>query len=139
MNEKNEIKKAKFTEEQVMNAIMQMDSEQRKMLYANTFDTVMELANNPEYLKQSLNAYYVNAWLYINAIESVKAFIEKLNNQENTTPSVIDNLAEVYKGLSREERLEFGKIISDENNIINSLDMFKYEWNKMLNRFSAEK
>jgi len=139
MDKNNNITEVKFTEEQVMNAVMQMDSEHRKMLFANTFDTVMELANNPEYLKQSLNAYYVNAWLYINAIESINAFIEQLNHQENTTPSVIANLAEVYKGLSREERLEFGKIISEENNIINSLDMLKYEWNKLLNRFSAEK
>ena len=52
---------------------------------------------------------------------------------------MIDNLAEVYKGLSREERLEFSKIISEESNLENSLDMFKFQWGKLMNTLGIKK
>ena len=60
-------------------------------------------------------------------------FMEK--QQEQTTENVIEDMVRIYKDLSREERLEFSKKLQDEENILNSLDMLKYSWGKLVNKF----
>ena len=67
------------------------------------------------------------------AKEAITEFMEK--QQEQTTENVIEDMVGIYKDLSREERLEFSKKLQDEENILNSLDMLKYSWGKLVNKF----
>ena len=41
-------------------------------------------------------------------------------------------MANTYKELSREERLEFSKRIAQESTLENSLDMLDYNWKHLL-------
>ena len=46
MVENNEIKEMKYTEEQVMNALLQLQPEERAFLYGVNIANIMELAND---------------------------------------------------------------------------------------------
>lgn len=136
MTENNNIRENQYTEEQVMKVLMKMQPEYREMLFFNPFEIVMRLANDQEYVKNTIETYAKYADIYMYGIEVVKAFKELLNNQDNTdnpTGNVIDNLAKLYIGLSRDERLEFAKRMAEESNLDNSLDLLKYQWGKLLN------
>ena len=74
---------------------------------------------------------YITMWQ--RAKEAITEFMEK--QQEQTTENVIEDMVGIYKDLSREERLEFSKKLQDEENILNSLDMLKYSWGKLVNKF----
>ena len=134
MDENNSKNEKLYTEEQVIRAIMQMQPEQREFLFSTKFENIMGLANNPDYAKYVVWYYAKYAELCLNALETVKEFVELIHNQDNTTETVINNMAEYYKGLSREERLEFGKKIAKESELENSLDLFKFQFGKLLSR-----
>ena len=55
MVENNEIKEMKYTEEQVMNALLQLQPEERAFLYGVNIANIMELANNSEYVKETIS------------------------------------------------------------------------------------
>ena len=42
-----------------------------------------------------------------------------------------------YEGFSREEKLEFSKRMMDVTQLENSLDLFNYNWNKLMNKFKG--
>ena len=71
---------------------------------------------------------YIVGWH--RAKEAIQEFLGKL--QEQTTENVINEIADVYKNFSREERLEFSKKIAEESNLENSLDMFDYNWKHLI-------
>ena len=133
MTENNEIK---YTEEQVMNALLQMTPETKAVLFSSNINSIMELANNEEFAKDTLNSWVVYANAYIDAIKAVLQFIELLHIQENNTVNVIESMAEIYKRLSREERLQFSERIAEESDLNNSLDMLKSTWRKFLSHLA---
>ena len=136
MTENNEIKEIKYTEEQVMKALMQMTPEERDILFFYNINSIMELANNEEFATETLNSWVVSANSHIAAIKAVLQFIELLRKQQDdNTVNMIESMAEIYKGLSREERLQFSERISKESDLDNSLDMLKSTWRKFLSHF----
>lgn len=62
--------------------------------------------------------------------DAIYEFLDIIHNQ--TTKSVIDDMANIYKELSREERLEFCKKIAEESTIENRLDMIDYNWKHLI-------
>ena len=137
MTENNEIKEMQYTEEQVMRALMQMTPEVKEVLLSSSINSVMELANNEEFAKSTINTWIVYANAYIDAIKAVLQFIELLSKQQDdVTVNVIEAMAEQYKGMSREERLQFSERIAEESDLNNSLDMLKSTWRKFLSRFA---
>lgn len=136
MTENNEIKELKYTEEQVMRALMQMTPEQRQILYGNSIQNLMEIANSEEYAQNAIDYYTKQANAYAVAVNLIKEFVTTLHNQDNSTENVIESMAEIYKGLSREERLQFSERIAEESDLNNSLDMLKSTWRKFLSHFA---
>lgn len=47
--------KNRYTEEQVMKALLQLKPEEREFLYATNMKEIMELANNSEYVKETIS------------------------------------------------------------------------------------
>lgn len=122
-----------YTENDIMKILMHMTPENRIALLSMGFETLINIANNSESAQCALDNCdkYIEAWQ--RAKESITEFMEK--QQEQTTENVIEDMVGIYKDLSREERLEFSKKLQDEENIINSLDMLKYSWGKLVNKF----
>ena len=47
--------KNRYTEEQVMKALLQLQPEEREFLYGVNIANIMELANNSEYVKETIS------------------------------------------------------------------------------------
>ena len=47
--------KNRYTEKQVMKALLQLEPEERELLYATNMKEIMELANNSEYVKETIS------------------------------------------------------------------------------------
>lgn len=122
-----------YTENDIMKILMHMTPENKIALLSMGFETLINIANSSESAQRALDNCdkYIMAWQ--RAKESITEFMEK--QQEQTTENVIEDMVGIYKNLSREERLEFSKKLQDEENILNSLDMLKYSWGKLVNKF----
>lgn len=122
MEENN--KEFTFTDENIMKALMKTTPENRRNLLAMEYNNLFYIANISEYAQRSLEICdeYIEGYKKIK--EGICEFLEKI--QEQTTESVFDEMANVYKDLSREERLEFCKKIAGESTIENKLDMLNY-------------
>ena len=122
-----------YTENDIMKILMHMTPENKIALLSMGFETLINIANNFESAQCALDNCdkYITMWQ--RAKEAITEFMEK--QQEQTTENVIEDMVGIYKDLSREERLEFSKKLQDEENILNSLDMLKYSWGKLVNKF----
>lgn len=136
MNETNEIKELKYTEEQVMRALMQMTPENREILLQCRLSEIIGLVNYDEIKRTILDEWNTIAKAYESAIKSVNQLVELLASQDNSTTSAIELMAEQYKGMSREERLQFSERIAEESDLDNSLDLSKSTWRKFLSRLA---
>ena len=139
MEENNKIQEVKHTEEQVMKALMQMSPELKEALLSNSIANLMTIANDTEFainvIKQGME--YVKS--YKNGVKGIIQFIELLSKQENDEKNVVDTMAELYEGLSREERLEFNVKLVEMRDLEDSLDTLKYQWNKLVNKVRSTK
>ena len=71
MTENNEIKEMKYTEEQVMNALLQLEPEERELLLNGKFSDIMKLVNDDEIAKNVLYEWLTFARTYSNAVNGV--------------------------------------------------------------------
>lgn len=137
MNEITETKELKFTQEDILKTLVALDEEMRSSLMMIDNSKLVEMANNSEYLRE---VYQTFDW-YISMYQSLKnatlAFVSELERQKvNGVEQTIDTMIEHYKGLSREEKLEFNKKWLEETDFENSMDNFKYACSKLINSIS---
>ena len=90
----------------------------------------MKLVNDDEIAKNVLYEWLTFARTYSNAVNGVLQLRKALRRQDNETINIVECIAKYYKGLSREERLEFSKRIAEASDLDNSLDSLKYQWSK---------
>lgn len=110
-----------FTDENIMKVLMKMSPEYKDALLAFGFETLRYIANDTESAKNAVENCdkYIVGWQ--RAKEGICEFLEKI--QEQTTGHVLDEMANAYKELSREEQLEFCKKISGESTLDTTLDL----------------
>lgn len=138
INEIKETQELNFTQEDILNALLTLDEETRSSLMNLNYAGVIELANNEEYLHKVYQTCDDGIRNYQMLKESVKVFIDTLEEHKRKgVEHTIDVMIENYKGFSREEKLEFNKKWLQETNIENSLDNFKYTWNKFMETLSS--
>ena len=136
----NEITEVKFTQNDILAGLMAMDEETRQAISTITLDQLDSIANNPEYLQYIHNTCDAYITAYQKMKDAVNIFIEAINNQkEKGFEMVIDDMIKKYKGFSREERLEFNTKLLKVTDIENSVDTFKYTWNKFMNTLNGMK
>lgn len=130
MEENN--KEFTFTDENIMRALMKTTPENRRNLLAMEYNNLFYMANISEYAQRSLEICdeYIKGYKKIK--EGICEFLEKI--QEQTTENVVTEMANVYKELSREERLEFCKRLQEESNLENSLDLFEHTCKNMISK-----
>ena len=136
LNEIKETQEQKYSQEDILNALLALDEEQRSSLMRTDYLKLAEMANNLQYLRE---VYQTFEW-YIGMYQSLKnatlAFVSELQRQKaKGVEHTIDTMMEHYKGFSREERLEFNKKLLDATSIESSMDNFKYTWGKFLETF----
>lgn len=119
-----------YTENDIMKVIMQMTEENRIALLSIGFEGLISIANNTESAQIALENCdkYIAGWQRTK--EAIAEFVEKKNGQ--MTGHVLDEMANAYKELSREEQLEFCKRISGESTIENKLDMLNYSCKNLI-------
>lgn len=138
MNEIKETQKIKFLQEDILNALLALDEEQRSSLMNLNYASVIEVANNAEYLSKVYKACDDGIRNYQMLKESVKVFVDTLEEHKRKgVEHTIDVMIENYKGFSREEKLEFNKKLLDTTSIESSMDNFKYTWGKFLETLSG--
>lgn len=134
----NEITAVKFTQDEILNGLMAMDEKARQTMRNVTLDQLDLIANNTEYLQQVYTMCDENIVAYQRMKDVAKVFVEVINNQkEKGYQAVIDDMVEKYEGFSREEKLEFSKRMMDVTQLENSLDLFNYNWNKLMNKIKG--
>lgn len=139
MEENNKIQEIKYTEEQVMKALMKMSPELKEALLSNSIASLMTIANDTEFAISVIKKGMEYVKSYTNGVKGILQFIELLSKQENDEKNVVDTMAELYEGLSREERLEFNVKLAEISDLENSLDTLKYQWNKLVNKVRSTK
>lgn len=109
---------------------MHMEDKNKSTLLSMEFKILSNLANSSEFAQYTLNSCekYITEWQKIKV--AIVDFIDKKNGIR--TENIIDNMTNLYKGLSREERFEFNKKIAQEGTFENSLDMLDYNWKHFL-------
>ena len=136
----NKITEVKFTQNDILKGMLLLDDKKRNAMSAISVDHLTALLND----KEELNSFYILCNDYIMAYDAMKQAVDKLDiavhkQKENKCEAVIAELAEQYKNFSREERLELCKKLAEASNLENSLDMFKYSWNKFMNTLKGVK
>ena len=128
----NKITEVKFTQNDILKGMLLLDDKKRNAMSAISIDQLTMLLNDEE----ELNKFYVLCNDYIFAYGAMRCAVEELTkavHKQNECDTVITELAEQYKTLSREDRLELCKRLAELSNTENSLDMFSYSWNKFMN------
>lgn len=110
-----------FTDENIMKALMKMSPENRRNVLALEYNKLFYIANDSEYAQKCIAFLDENVELSLQAKASIQEFLDVI--QEQTTGHVLDEMANTYKELSREEQLEFCKKISDESTLDTTLDL----------------
>lgn len=121
-----------FTDENILKALMKTSPENRRNLLAMEYNNLFYMANDSECAQRSLEICdeYIEGYRKIK--DGICEFLEKI--QEQATENAITEMTNIYKELSREERLEFCKKLQEESTIENSLDMFEHTWKSMISK-----
>lgn len=119
-----------YTENDIMKVIMQMTEENRIALLSIGFEGLISIANNTESAQNALENCdrHIAGWQRTK--EAIAEFVEKKNGQ--TIGHVLDEMANAYKELSREEQLEFCKKISGESTLDTTLDLLNNNLQQLL-------
>ena len=107
-----------------MKAVLRMTPEKKSSLLEFSFESLNSIANEPEGVKIAIQYCDNSLAEWRKMKDAILEFSEVIHGQ--STESVITEMANVYKELSREERLEFCKAIAGESNLENSLDLLDY-------------
>lgn len=140
MAEDKELNKAVYSEEDVLQAMAKIEPKYRKWLCNTNFDVLLEAANNYDYWKQVIEEIDKQ----IDGYTEMKTALCKLctmviaMKNGDTIEKRINDMTEVYKGLNREERLEFAKKIAGEKDLGNSVDELKYSFGQFIGELIGE-
>ncbi len=133
-NTNNKTTESRFIQNDVLKAMLTLDEKQRNSLPQITIESLTMLIND----EKEVNKFYEGCNDYIRAYHNMKKAVEELvkavhKQKENICDVTIAELAEQYKNLSEEDRLEFCKEIADFGDTENPFDMLNYNWHKLMN------
>lgn len=135
-----EITETKFTQNDVLKGMLVLDDKLKNAMSPITLENLTTIINDEE----QLNGFYMYCNNYIMVYNDMKRAVEKLakvvhKQKEKGCEVVIADMAEQYKNLSREGRLELCKRLAESSNLENSLDMLSYSWNKLIVKLCGTK
>mgnify|MGYP004517296063 FL=1 len=131
MEENNNIKQ--FTHEKILQALLKMDEMHRNNIMYLDFKDIEDFANdkNGIFRDELLNCLddYINTNIAIK--ESFLQFAELLESKPDTNTK-IKSMLDWYDGLDSKQRLKFNAGLSEKNTLLDSVNSFRYSWNKLL-------
>lgn len=139
MEENKQITTRHFTDDEIMEAIINLNAEDKEAILSFDFESIRTIANNPTKATE-----YMNSWLdpikraerLCNAIYMISL---ALHNSEKSTELVMDKMTENYKVFSNENKLKFSEQIMAMNDVEVSTELFKNTWRKFINHIGIRK
>lgn len=121
-----------YTKEDILQALLRMNEEQRNGLLAYKFQDIERFANNENGTSRKETLNYLDA--YIQYIESVKqgllCFVEILETEPDIHETMEDMLSK-YERFNTDQKLEFNVKLDSKNTLLDSLNYFHYNWKKL--------
>lgn len=140
MKTKNEIQAVKFTRDDILKGLMRLDDNRRQAISNISLEQLSGMVNNPKYLQEVYNNCDTYIVGYQKMKDAIKDFVEMVHIEKfKGKTGTIDDMVEKYKNFSREDRLKFNKKLLDVSELENSVDTFKYAWNKLMKTLNAVK
>ena len=121
-----------YTKEDILQALLRMNEEQRNGLLEYKFQDIERFANNENGTSREETLNYLDA--YIQYIESVKqgllCFVEILET-EPTIHETMEDMLSKYERFNTDQKLEFNVKLDSKNTLLDSLNHFCYNWKKL--------
>ncbi len=122
-----------FTQEEILQALLKMDEIYRNNIMYLDFKDIEDFANdkNGIFRDELLSCLddYINTNMAIK--ESFLQFAELLEAKPDTNTK-IKSMLDWYEGLDSKQRLTFNAGLSEKNTLLDSVNSFRYSWNKLL-------
>ena len=139
MEENKQITTRHFTDDEIMEAIINLNAEDKEAILSFDFNSIRIIANDPTKATE-----YMNSWLdtikraerLCNAVYMISL---ALHNSEKSTELVMDKMTENYKAFSNENKLKFSERIMAMNDVEVSTELFKNTWRKFINHIGIRK
>ena len=117
-----------------------LDDKKRNAMSAISIENLTALLNDED----ELNRFYRYCNNYVITYYDLQRSVEKLaetvhKQKESGSEAVIADMVKQYNNFSREEKLELCRRLAEASNLENSLDMFGYNWNKLLSNICGIK
>lgn len=133
MEENKDIKQ--FTKEDILQALLRMNEEQRESILAMKFSEVEDFVNNKNETYRDEVISYLNTYIHLAALlkENLLQLLELVDTESNSTTKM-KNMLDWYEGFDSKQRLTFNAALSERNTLGDSINSFRYSWNKLISK-----
>lgn len=133
MEEKKDIKQ--FSKEDILQALLRMDEEQRENILAVKFSDIENFVNNKNGTYRDEVILYLNTYIHLTALlkENLLQLLELVDTESNSTTKM-KNMLDWYEGFDSQQRLTFNAALSERNTLGDSINSFRYNWNKLISK-----
>lgn len=133
MEENKDIKQ--FTKEDILQALLRMDEEQRESILAMKFSEVEDFVNNKNGTYRDEVILYLNTYIHLTALlkENLLQLLKLVDTESNSTTKM-KNMLDWYEGFNSKQRLTFNAALSERNTLGDSFNSFRYNWNKLISK-----
>ena len=133
MEENKDIKQ--FTKEDILQALLRMDEDQRESILAMKFGEVEDFINNKNGTYRDEVILYLNTYIQLAALlkENLLQLLELVDTESNSTTKM-KNMLDWYEGFDSKQRLTFNAALRERNTLGDSINSFRYSWNKLISK-----
>lgn len=112
-----------------------MDEEQRESILAMKFSEVEDFINNKNGTYRDEVILYLNTYIHLTALlkENLLQLLELVDTESNSTTKM-KNMLDWYEGFDSKQRLTFNAALSEKNTLGDSINSFRYSWNKLISK-----
>lgn len=139
MEENKQITTRHFTDDEIMEAIINLNAEDKEAILSFDFNSIRIIANDPTKATEYMNSWLDTIRMAERLCNAVYMISLVLHNSEKFTELVMDKMTENYKVFSNENKLKFSEQIMAMNDVEVSTELFKNTWRKFINHIGIRK
>lgn len=123
-----------YTKEEILQALLRMDEEQRESILAVKFSDVEDFVNDKNGTFRNDVILYLNTYIHLMALlkENLLQLLELVDAEPSKTK--MKNMLDWYEGFDSKQRLTFNAVLSERNTLGDSINSFRYSWNKLISK-----
>ena len=119
-----------YTKEEILQALLRMDEEQRESILAVKFSDVEDFVNDKNGTFRNVVILYLNTYIHLMALlkENLLQLLELVDAEPSKTK--MKNMLDWYESFDSQQKLMFNAELSEKNTLQDSINCFRYSWNK---------